>query len=207
MLRRVLPTVIDTKYNIILSEERSLAKAVAATVIEPNPISAWEILIPFIFFYNILRFKRAREVFTLNFLFTKKLALEAALDMMKKGYKKSEVMTRIKDKTSNLLASDKKGVYSEKIRQNQLKEIELLIDHYLKLLEAEGKDYPTLVKNAYKTHDNYIRFLRQLKQVEKEVNRAALQTLDRTDSAYEIVSGMEKATERLRLVQAERIFT
>ncbi len=206
MIRRILPTVIDTKYNLILAQERSLAKAVAAELIEPNPISAWEVMIPFIFIYNILRFKRAREVFTLNFMFTKKLALEAALDMIKKGQKKSEAMTEIESKTNNLLVSDKKGVYSERIRQKQLKEIDLLTDHYLKLLEAEGKDYGALVKNAYKTRENYTIFLNQLKKAEKEVNRAALQTLDKSEIAHEITSGMEKAVDRMRQAEAEKVF-
>lgn len=207
MLRRILPTVIDTRYELILSQERSLAKAVASEVIESNPITVWEIMMPFIFIYNILRFKRAREIFTLNFLFTKKLGLEAALEMIKKGQPRQDVIAKIEDKTNDILASDKKGVYSDKIRQNQLKEIELLIDHYLKLLEAEGKDYPSLIKNAYKTQGNYTNFLHQLKHAEKEVNRAALQTLGKTQTASEMVSAIEKAADRMRMAEADKIFS
>ena len=208
MLRRILPTVIDTKYNIIYYEERSLAKAVAAEVIPVNPITVWELMIPFIFFYNIMRFKRAREVFTLNFMFTKKLALEAALNMIKKGQSKQNEIAQIEDKTNELLAADKKGVYSEKVRQKQLKEIDLLIDHYLKLLEAEGKDYLSLIRNAYTTRENYARFLHQLKQAEKEVNRAALQlqAVGNAETAHTITSEMEKTTDRIRQAEAAKFF-
>lgn len=206
MIRRILPTVIDTKYHLILSEERLLAKATALELIETQPISAWEVMIPFIFIYNVLRIKRAREVFILNFLFTKRLALEAALNMMKKSKPRQEVISEIENKTSKVLASDKKGIYSERIRQKQMREIDLLLEHYLKLLDAEGKDYPSLVKNVYKTKENYTRFLNQLKQAEKEVNRAALQTLERTEIAYQIASGMEKAADRIRTAEAEKIF-
>lgn len=202
---RILPTVLDTKYENILSQERSLAKAVAKAVIEQGPLTVWEITIPIIFLFNLIRFKRAREIFTLNFLFTKKLALEAAFDMIKKNQSKEETKARIKAKTSNILASDKGRVYSSKIRQRQMKEIDLLIDYYYKLLTAEGKDYASMVRNAYQTREDYVAFLGQLKQNEKEVNRAARQTV-RTTSASEIVSKMEEAAERIRKAQVERIF-
>ena len=138
-------------------------------------------------------------------MFTKKLALEAAFNMIKRELNKEEAMTQIKDKTSQILASDKKGIYSVKIRQKQMREIELLIDHYYRLLNAEGKDHPSMVKNAYGTRKDYTVFLKQLEQVEKEVNRAATQTL-RMSSAPDIVSEMEEATERIRSAEVERIF-
>lgn len=202
---KLLPTVLDTKYEKILSQERSLAKIVANGVIGQNPVGVWDVLIPIVFLFNFLNFKRARETFALNFMFTKKLALEAAFNMIKKEINKEEAMTQIKDKTSQILASDKKGIYSIKIRQKQMREIELLIDHYYRLLSAEGRDYPSMVKNAYGTRKDFTGFLKQLEQVEKEVNRAATQTL-RTSSAPDIVSKMEEATDRMRAAEVERIF-
>jgi hypothetical protein len=202
---KLLPTILDTKYENILGQEQSLAKTVAKAVIGQNQAGVWDILIPIVFLLNFLRFKRAREIFALNFLFTKKLALQAAFDMINKGQSREESLGQIKNKTSHILASDKNGIYSIKIRQKQMKEIELLIDHYDRLLNAEGKDYPSMVKNAYKTRKDYTAFLKQLEEVEKEVNRAATQTL-RTSSAPEIVTKMEGATERIRAAEVERIF-
>jgi len=202
---KLLPTVLDTKYEKILSQERSLAKTVANGVIGQNPVGVWDVLIPIVFLFNFLSFKRARETFALNFMFTKKLALEAAFNMIKRELNKEEAMTQIKDKTSQILASDKKGIYSVKIRQKQMREIELLIDHYYRVLNAEGKDYATMVKNTYKNRKDYAAFIMQLEQVEKEVNRAATQTL-RTSSAPDIVSKMEEATDRMRAAEVERIF-
>lgn len=204
-MRRILPTIFDTKHENILSQERSLAKAVASAVIESRPPTVWEITIPILFILNLFRFKRSREIFTLNFLFTKKLALEAAFDMIKKGQSKEESMALIKDKTGEILASANKGIYSQKIRQRQMKEIELLIDHYRKLLEAEGKDYASMTKNAYQSWEKYAAFLGKLRGAEKEVNRAAQQTV-RTATASDLVSKMETATERIRRAQAEKIF-
>jgi len=204
-MRKILPTVLDTKHENILAHERSLAKVVASAVIESKPLSVWEITIPILFIANFFRFKRSREIFTLNFLFTKKLALEAAFYMLKKGHNKEEAMARIRDKTRDILASDQKGVYSQKIRQKQLKEMELLIDHYRRLLEADGKDYTSMMKNAYQTRENYNKFLDILEGAEIEVNRAAKQIV-KIATASDLVSKMEKAAERIRMARAEKIF-
>lgn len=203
---RILPTVLETKYQNILSRERSLAKAVARTVIGQNPVGVWDVMIPILFFFNFMRFLRARETFTLNFLFTKKLALRAAFDMIEKGKTKQEVMARIRDETSDILVSDKQRIYSNKIRQKQMQEIEVLIDHYARLLKAEDKEYARMVKSAYPTREHYVRFLGQLSRAEKEVNRAAKSRV-RATTAQGIVSRMEEAVERIRGSEVEKIFT
>lgn len=201
----ILSTVLDTKYESILAKERSLAKAVAIAVVKARPLTVWDVTIPIIFILNYMKHKEARELFIQNFLFTKTLALEAALNMIKKGHRREDVMSCIEDKTSKILASDKKGIYSEEICQRQMKEIDLLIDHYCKLFEAEGKDYTSLVINAYQGHKDYTNFLGQLKGAEKAVSLAAEQTLG-TQANPEIVSRMEEATDRVRVAEAEKIF-
>lgn len=197
--------VLKEKFKIILSREQSLAKTVASAAIKPNPITVWDILIPIFFFYNLLSFKRTKEIFTLNFLFTKKLALEAAFDMIGKGQSKKEVMALTEEKTAKILSSDKQGVYSEKIRKRQIKEIDLLIDHYHKLLKADGGDYVSLVKNVYQSREDYAAFLENLKRAEKEVNKAAKQAV-KTHAASDIVFVMEEAAERMRIAEAGKIF-
>jgi len=166
---KLIPTVLDTRYQSILAQERSLAKAVASAVIETKAPGVWEILIPILFLFSLFQVKRSKETFSLNFLFTKKLALEAAFEMVEKGKKKDEVRERIRERTGEILARDRKGLYSDKIRQRQIKEIDLLIDHYGKLLEAEGKDYASLLRKAYQTRENYAAFLKELAQAEREV--------------------------------------
>jgi len=203
---KLLPRVMETKHQSILAQEQSLAKAVAASVIESKPVTAWEVLIPILFLMSLFQTKRSRETFGLNFLFTKKLALEAAFTMLDKGKSREEAREQIKDKTGNVLASDKAGLYSSKIRQKQMKEMDLLIDHYTRLLEADGKDHPSMVKNAYRTRENYLAFLEELEEAEKEVYQAATQTV-KTSSAREIASKMEEATARIRRAELDRLFS
>ena len=202
---KLLPTILDTKYENILAQENAVAKAVARRVIGQNPVTVWDVLIPIVFVFNVLKFKRAREIFTLNFLFTKKLALQGAFDMVKKGQNREDALSQIRDRTSQILASDKKGIYSIKIRQKQMREMELLLDHYFRILNAEGKDYVSMVKHAYGTRQNFAAFVKELEGIEKEVNRAASQTV-KTASAPDIILKMEESTARLRAAEAENIF-
>jgi hypothetical protein len=204
-MRKLLPTILDTKYENILSRERSLAKTVANGVIGQNQVGVWDVMIPIVFLFNFLNFKRAREVFALNFLFTKKLALQGAFDRIKTGQSREDALAQIRDRTSQILAVDKKGIYSIKIRQRQMREVELLLDHYGKLLNAEGKDYVSMVRNAYGTKKDYVAFLEHLEGIEKEVNRAATQTV-KTASSPDIVSKMEEVVGQMRAAEAARIF-
>jgi plasmid maintenance system killer protein len=202
---KFLPTILDTKHENILAQEKALAKTVASVVIGQSPVTVWDVLIPIVFVFNVLKFKRAREIFALNFLFTKKLALQGAFDMIKTGQSREDALAQIRNRTSEILASDKKGIYSIKIRQKQMREVELLLDHYTRLLNADGKDYSSMVRNAYLTRKSYGAFAKQLEGIEKEVNRAAGQTV-KTASAPDIIITMEEATSRLRAAEAETIF-
>ena len=202
---KLLPTILDTKHENILAQEKALAKSVASVVIGQSPVTAWDVLIPIVFVFNVLKFKRAREIFTLNFLFTKKLALQGAFDMVKKGQSREDILGQIRDRTSQILASDQKGIYSNKIRQKQMREMELLLDHYFRLLNAEGKDYGSMVRHAYRTPQDFAAFVKELEGIEKEVNRAASQTAG-TASAPDIIAKMEETAGRLRATQVETIF-
>ena len=206
-MRRILPTVIDTKHDVILSQERRLAKTVAKGVVKMPMVTVWAFMIPFVFFLNLLQYKRTSETFVLNFLFTKKLALEAARDITLKGRSRQDVIARIDDRTSNILADDKQGVYSENVRHEQMDEINLLLDHYLKLLEAEGRNYESLIKNTYQTQGNYEAFLKKLRLAEKAVNRVAIQTVGETETTSELVSKMEKMTAAIRQEEAKKFFS
>ena len=204
-MERALKKVLEARYRAILAQERSWAVSVARMVIKPRPISVWEFLIPVLLIFSFAKTKSEKEVIIQNLLFTKQLALEAALDMAKNGLNREEVLFSIKDKTSSLVNTVEDGIYSEEIRQKQLKEINLLIDHYCRLLNAEGENYASLVINVYQALESFTNFLAQLKALEKEVNLAAMQTLgSRADP--ELVAGMEETTDRVRMVVAQKIF-
>jgi Fe2+ transport system protein B len=196
---------LKQKYERILARERSLANTLARSVIRPKPFGVWDIMIPMVFILNFMKNKQAKELFIQNFMFTKKLALQATYDMLKNGRSLEEVMAQIKEKTDTVLETETEGIYSDSIRQEQMKEIDLLIDHYSRLLKTDGKDYIPLVVNAYQNRQNYTAFLKQLETAEKNVSKAAQLTLgDQTDTAA--LARLEDALARARLAEVDHIF-
>jgi hypothetical protein len=191
---------------VILARERQMAKSVAFQAIKPKPFSVWEVLVPVIFILGFMRSKEQREIFVQNLLFTKKLALEAAFEMLQKKRSKTAVLSRIASETQDLVASVADGVYSEAIRKNQLQEIDLLIDHYGKLMGGEGRDYVSLVTSAYPTREDYAAFQDKLTSAERRVTQAARETLgNQTDD--QMVVRIDTASGRFRRQEVETIYS
>jgi len=200
-----MPSGLKKKFDLILSREQRMARAIALKAIRPKPLSVWEVMVPVIFIMGYMRAKADREVFSQNMLFTKKLALEAALDMIRKETSKADALVKIEHKTKDLLSSVPDGIYSEEIRREQLKEIELLIAHFCRLIQAQGKDYAALVVHAYQSIDGYRHFNDQLAAAERAVTQAARRTLgQKTDE--EMAAKIEFTADRLRRQEAETIF-
>jgi hypothetical protein len=177
-----------------------MAQGLALSLIRPKTLTVWEIMIPVIFILNYAKLKQSRELFIQNQMFTKKMALDAALDMQKKDRSKETVMAQIQSKTKELVSSVPGGIYSDDIRRQQLKEIDLLVDHYTRLLNAIGKDYASLVTHAYQTAAE------ALKSAENEVMGAARRTLgDQTD--METAAKIESITASMRTAEVKKIFS
>ena len=200
------PAGLKKNYDIILTRETNLARLVALKAIKPKPFTVWEVLIPIFFIFNFMKSKEQREIFAQNLFFTKKLALEAAYNMIKNADAREVAVGRIMKKTDELLAALPGNVYSETIRQEQLKEIDLLIDHYCRLLTGTGKDYPALAISAYPQRDAYVDFEKKLTRAEKNVADAARKTLGtKTDPV--MAARIEEAMDAVRKVEVEKIFS
>ena len=108
---------LEKRTKQILARERALATSVARAVIRPRPVTAWEVMVPILLVFSFAKSKETREVFVQNFLFTKQLALDGAREMVGNGRSKKEIMSRVENKTKELLSSVKKGLYSEEVRE------------------------------------------------------------------------------------------
>jgi hypothetical protein len=200
-----LSTGLKKKFEIILARERRMANSVALQAIKPKPFSVWEVLIPVIFILGFIRSKEQRETFAQNLMFTKKSALEAAFAMLNKGQSKEAAMSRIAAETQDLLTAIPNGIYSDAIRQKQLREIDLLIDHYCRLMQTEGSDYAALAAAAYQTREDYMAFQARLVLAEREVTQAARETLgSRAD--HQTAAGIEAAAEKFRQQEVKAIY-
>lgn len=190
-------------YNIISSTDEELARAVALRAIVTRPVSVWQTLIPFIFILDFLKRSSAVRLYTENFMFPRKLAIDAALGL-NSGEDKEHRLSRVEEAIKEWLNSLK--LYSQGLHQNQMEVITLLIEHYSRLLNTNGDTYYSLVRNAYNNRENYEAYLSRLASAEKEVDRVIIEKLGDTEELREKIRAEKQQLETLRKEEVDGIF-
>jgi hypothetical protein len=195
-------TPVQTKYDLIRQQEELLAYALAKAVIEKPKASLWIIFLPIFFVFHAQRmqkYKKSVHAFARQFLHTKLLALDAARDEAATGRPPEGY-------PGDAAPPGKENEGNARIRRNQLREIALLREHYLLLLQSEGETYPELLRGAYGTGGKYRFFLNRLFAAEAAVNAAVLDAHHSTPESREVVTRMVAVTERLREKTMAEIF-
>jgi len=196
---KILTIDITDKERHVLEHENSFAWALAALVLEKPKLSVWMILIPIILVYYMMRFQRyseSRRNFAEQYLASRKRALDAAARMIRTG------------EIADLSELSKLSDVPESVRGEYAEFTRVLIDHYVRLLKAEGNDYPALVRSAYGNATNYLLLLNRLNKTEHRMNAALKPHMENTvDNFDDVVRQIEVQSERLRREEAEKIFT
>jgi len=195
---------MEKKHHIILEAEESFARAVALGVHVKKPMSAWHFLLPGIFIFDFLRRSNEMRRYSALFLFPRKLALDGALDIIK-GEERKKILSQIEEKMREWLSSS--NLYSEKLHRSHMEEISLLIDHYSKLLYADGKSYPALVQNTYRTQETYEAYLHRLTAVEQEVDQAIAEIHSNSEHIWERLKAEAEQVAELREKEINQIFS
>lgn len=186
------------KSEIILEQEEQFAIALATQIINKPQLSLWMILIPifFVFYFtNLSKYKNGCKQFAENYLIDKKRALNEAVEVVNGGREPDiRALSELSDITS-------------KAREKQANILAILIEHYSILLKSEGEDFASLIRSAYGSLTDYLLFLNQLNQAEKEVNKSLKPDLEKSiKGVNDIVSNMEDLSARFRRETAESIF-
>lgn len=174
------------KYDIIIAAEQQFAREVTIGVLYLRPPSAWQYLIPGMFLIDFLRRGSAIRKYTETFMFPRNLALQAARNLSA-GQTRAAVDTHLETEIKNWLTS--LHLDTGDLVKAQKATVNLLIDHYAKLLQAEGNSYYDLILNAYPSRESYEGCLHQITAVENEVDRAILG----------VVGEQQKVKEKLQL--------
>ncbi len=195
---------LDTKYHILMQKEQKFSKSVAFESIDKPRASAWMIIAPLYLIYWMYRAKKYRhsvDAFAQNFLISKKWALEGAYEMAANNISKKEMMRRFREQASQFGET-------EELQEYQALEMDILLDHFYKLLTAKGETFAELLRSAYGSRKQFERFVEKLQDAERKIAQAALKNLDELDmeSAQEVASNMEEATAKLRKKDAQEIF-
>ena len=194
---------MQNSYRIILETEESFARTVALGVVVKKPLTAWHFIIPGMFIFDFLRRNSETRRYSELFLFPRRSALHGTFDVLK-GDDRKQVLSRVEEDIRQWLISLK--LYSERLLRGHMEQIHLLTDHYTKLFQAEGNTYPELVRNAYKTQDQFVGHLQRLVAAEQEVDAAVAEIHGKTPEIWERLRAEQVQVEALRKKEAEHIF-
>jgi hypothetical protein len=194
---------MERKYKVILDAEESFARAVALGVYIRRPLTTWHFLLPGMFIFDFIRRSSGIRRYSTLFVFPRKLALDGALIILN-GEDRKNILSRIEEEIRSWLTSLK--LYSERLLRGHAEEIDLLIDHYSKLLRAEGNHYHTLFKNAYKTREQYEVYLYQVTTAEQEIDRAIAEIRGETEEIWGRLRAEEIQVMELRTKEVNQIF-
>jgi 23S rRNA G2069 N7-methylase RlmK/C1962 C5-methylase RlmI len=156
------------------------------------------------FLFDFLRRSSETRRYSDLFLFPRKLALKGALDMLN-GEDRKEILSRIEDDIKHWLVS--LNLYSERLHRRHMDVIDLLVDHYSRLLHAEGDDYPCLIKDAYQARESYEAYLDRLSVAEQEVDHAIVEIQGETREIMERLRAEQVQVMELRTKEINRIFS
>ena len=189
-------------------ESRQTGQIAGALIDRPTSRFNWRIIVFPLFLYDVIRYRRRLQVLRKNLFFTKKFALEAA-DNIHQGRERAWEMRKIEIQTREVLDKEKKGFYTDKIRNRQLREIEFLIDHYLELLGTNQSGYKNALKATYTAKGSFLAFLNRLQKVEEEVIQAAIATMRKGAKKERRLwfDQVRAATKKVRMAAADRIYS
>jgi hypothetical protein len=194
---------MEEKHKVILEAEESFARAVALGVHVKRPLSAWHFILPGMFIFDFLRRSSETRRYSTLFVFPRKLALDGALDIIR-GENRKEILSQIEEEMKRWLSS--LNLYSERFHRKYMDEIDLLVDHYSKLLHAEGKSYRALVNHAYGTRAQYEVYLQQLSAAEQDADRALAEIRGETEEIWEQLRAEQIQVMELRTKEFNQIF-
>ncbi len=190
-------------YTIILSAETQFAREVTLGVIYQRPLSAWYYVIPGMFIIDFLRRGTAISRYTKHFMFPRKLAMEAARSLIN-GEEKSLIDARIESEIQNWLNS--LNLYSQELAQAQKVAVDLLADHYAKLLTTQGTSYSELIENAYSSRGEFEAHLHALSSAENDIDRAIINKMGENEKLKEKLLLEAQQVEKRRNKILEDIF-
>lgn len=195
-------------YRAIWNHEVDQANKIARRLVDASRTKfGWRMLFLPYFLVHYIYYKKNLILTRKNLLFTKRMAFDASKEIVG-GESHAMQIRLIEIKTKKLLDKQKKGYYTEKLRRKQLQEIELLIDHYLDLLNSNENRYGEMIRTTYASRQKYLSFLNKLQKAEQEVIQAAITSMKRGSKQERLAwfRRVEEVSKEARGGEVEQIF-
>jgi len=191
------------RYHMIVAAEEQFAREVTLGVIVQRPMTVWHYIIPGMFIIDYLRRGSAISQYTKHFMFPRKLALDAARALLE-GQDKTSVTSQIEDDISTWLNS--LNLYSQELLHAQTVVVDLLMDHYFKLLKTDGDTYLFLIKNAYKNRGDFKALINELTSAEEEVDGKIIEKIGKNKNLKEKLLAEQQQVAKRRQNIMDKIF-
>jgi hypothetical protein len=191
------------KYKMILMTEEQMAREVTLGVIVTRPLTVWHYIIPGMFIIDFLRRGSALRKYTEHFMFPRKRAIDAA-QALAQGQDEAAVSSRLENETRLWLNS--LDLCTPGLLDAQLAVIKLLVDHYARLLNADGVSIYALIKAAYESRDRFQGHIDKLTAAEADVDRELIAKLGESEKLNAKISAEQKQLEERRRKIVEEVF-
>ena len=191
------------RYHMIVAAEEQFAREVTLGVIVQRPMTVWHYIIPGMFIIDFLRRGSAISQYTKHFMFPRKLALDAARALME-GQDKTSVTSQIENDISTWLNS--LNLYSQELLHTQTVVVDLLMDHYFRLLKTDGDTYLFLLKNAYRNREDFKALIDELTSAEEEVDGKIIEKLGKNKNLKEKLLAEQQQVAKRRQKIMDEIF-
>jgi hypothetical protein len=191
------------KYKMILMTEEQMAREVTLGLIVTRPLTVWHYIIPGMFIIDFLRRGSALRKYTEHFMFPRKRAIDAA-QALAQGQDEAAVSSRLENETRLWLNS--LDLYTPGLLDAQLAVIKLLVDHYARLLNADGVSIYALIKAAYESRDRFQGHIDKLTAAEADVDRELIAKLGESEKLNAKISAEQKQLEERRRKIVEEVF-
>ncbi len=164
---------IDDQYKIIREEEKKFAKRVVYIIRALKPQPWWNLFIPFMFVLEYFARKKDIARFTEKHMLFKEMALSAACWTAASGdpeKSRQEMLSQLRDHWMHDQQFESRDLYE--LLEEML---DLLLEHYLQLLQTMEKDYTLMIRKAYPVRAHYQDFLDRMTRVEMKIDRSVVE--------------------------------
>lgn len=192
-----------SKQKNIINAEYALSRRIALAYIIKQPIKPWLQAIPGMFLFDFLiRTKEIRK-YSQYYMYFRNLALDLAKANIN-GQIKDDLISQKQNKITEWLVTQK--INYPAVNQAYVSLVEHLVKHYELLLHTTEDKYQGMIEEAYKTWDEYNRFLSELASLEQVIDQAIEEQSDEELHQYysRLTKHMEADEQRKK--ELEEIF-
>lgn len=202
-----MPDNYTKNFNLIAGNESRFARRVIYQMRAQHPPPVWHNLIPFKFLIEYIRIRRAIRTFENNAMVIRKLSLDAARSILD-GESHERVHFDMNEKIKTWLQENE--LFLQIIHGAQIALAQQFEAHYARLLQADGKNYATLVKSVYPIPPRYREFLEGIAETEKQVDDSVCETISNDDKERQEcetrMKNKQRAFSKAREIELQQVY-